>query len=362
MRSEQTIVCGWMVILAFFVAVVLVQPAAAGEKTDWFHKARWGVMTHYLGAPPSSAGGAKLTAKMWNKQIDAFDVKGLVDQVASTGAKYLLFTIGQNSGHYCSPNATYDKIVGISPSKCSRRDLVADLAKAIKARGIRLMVYLPSGAPAADKVARKKLQWRWGRRGGWQLPGEPVGGRLAQFQRNWEAVIREWSLRWGKDVAGWWIDGCYFPDQMYRFKDEPNFASLARALKAGNPDAIVAFNPGICIPVKVHTKHEDYTAGEVGLGQLPRAVAACRGRWLTRDGAKVQFQILTFLGKSWCRGSRPQWSDEKIVGYARQVAQKGGVITYDVPIQTSGLIPQPFIKQLGAIGRSLPPAAKKPSG
>ena len=186
-------------------------------------------MTHYLSAPPSSKGGAELTADMWNKQVDGFDVARFADQVVSTGAKYLLFTIGQNSGHYCSPNATYDRIVGIQPSKCSRRDLVADLAKALAARNIRLMVYLPSGDPAADPVARQKLGWRWGRPGGWQRPGESVGGRLADFQRNWEAVIREWSLHWGKSVSGWWIDGCYFADQMYRFDDEPNFASFARA-------------------------------------------------------------------------------------------------------------------------------------
>ncbi len=82
----------------------LLAPAArAAETTEWFHQAQWGVMTHYLGAPPSSKGGADLTAEMWNKQVDAFDVAGLVDQLASTGAKYLLFTLGQNSGHYCSP-------------------------------------------------------------------------------------------------------------------------------------------------------------------------------------------------------------------------------------------------------------------
>jgi hypothetical protein len=335
------------------IVVALSGPALAAEKTDWFRQAHWGVMTHYLGAPPSTAGGAELTAEMWNQQVDAFDVNGLADQLASAGARYLLFTIGQNSGHYCSPNATYDKIVGITPSKCSRRDLVADLAKALKAKNIKLMTYLPSGAPAADPVARKKLQWRWGSPGGWQLPGEPVGGRLAEFQRNWEAVIREWSLRWGKDVAGWWIDGCYFPEQMYRFEDEPNFASFAKALKAGNPDAIVAFNPGVRVPVIGYSQFEDYTAGEVNLGQLPQAVAACRGRWMEYEGAKEQFHILTFLGKTWCGGQRPQEPDEKIIGYTRQLAEQGGVITFDVPIQKTGLIPQPFVEQLRAIGQAM---------
>jgi len=335
--------------------------ARAAEPTDWFHQAQWGVMTHYLGAPPSSAGGAELTAEMWNKQVDAFDVAGLVDQLASTGTKYLLFTLGQNSGHYCSPNATYDRIVGIVPSKCSRRDLIADLTKALAARDIRLMVYLPSGAPAADPVARKALGWRWGAKGGWQLPGEPVGGRLAEFQRNWEAVIREWSLRWGKSVSGWWIDGCYFSDQMYRFEDEPNFASFARALKAGNPEALVAFNPGVKVPVVCHTKYDDYTAGEVNLPQLAKVVDACPGRWLECDGRKVQFHILTYLGKTWCQGDQPQQPGEKIVALTRQLAEKGGVVTFDVPIQKSGLIPKPFVGQLRAIGQAMKEPADKPS-
>ena len=34
------------------------------------------------------------------------------------------------------------------------------------------------------------------------------------------------------------------------------------------------------------------------------------------------------------------------------IVAKGGVVTYDVPIQKSGLIPQPFAKQLRAIGQA----------
>jgi hypothetical protein len=96
-----------LVFPAALFLIVLSPSARAAEPTDWFHQAQWGVMTHYLGAPPSSKGGAELTAEMWNEQVDAFDVAGLVDQLASTGAKYLLFTLGQNSGHFCSPNDTY---------------------------------------------------------------------------------------------------------------------------------------------------------------------------------------------------------------------------------------------------------------
>ena len=47
------------------------------DKTDWFAKCGWGVFCHYLGAAPSSAGGAGLSADDWNRQIDEFDVAGL---------------------------------------------------------------------------------------------------------------------------------------------------------------------------------------------------------------------------------------------------------------------------------------------
>ncbi|MGC8977662.1 MAG: hypothetical protein ACP5OB_08625, partial [Candidatus Ratteibacteria bacterium] len=36
---------------------------------------------------------------------------------------WLIFTIGQNSGFYCSPNKTYDEIVGRKESRLSKRDL-----------------------------------------------------------------------------------------------------------------------------------------------------------------------------------------------------------------------------------------------
>ncbi len=345
------------------LVVTLLAPSAAhalnrdsdlpAQPVDWFHQAKWGVMTHYLGAPPSSAGGADLTAEAWTAQVDAFDVPGLVDQLASTGAGYLLFTIGQNSGHYCAPNATYDRLVGIRPSKCSRRDLVSEMAAALKPRGMRLLAYLPSGAPAADHEARRKLGWLWGRQGGWQLPGEPVGGRLEGFQRKWEAVIRDWSTRWGRGVSGWWIDGCYFADAMYRSDTPPNFTSFAAALKAGNPDAVVAFNPGVKVPVIALTKHEDYTAGEVNLPQLARAVDACPGRWIECEGRRVQFHVLTYLGTSWCRGDRPQMADGEVVALTRRLAEKGGVVTFDVPIRPGGLIPHHFVEQLRAIGRAM---------
>ena len=323
------------------------------DRTDWFMKAGWGVFTHYLT-------GAQTSVDEWNRMVDGFDVEGLAQQLESVGAKYYFITIGQNSGHYCAPNSTYDRIVGIAPSKCSRRDLVSDLYAALSRRGISLMVYLPSGAPDQDPVAMRALEWKSGRYGYWAHPEGGPDDRLESFQRKWEAVIREWSLRWGRKVRGWWFDGCYFPDAMYRHPEPPNFASFAAAARAGNPDSIVAFNPGVMPQrhpalrpdrqVCSITEYEDYTAGEVA-----DWLVDCHGRWVesvtrgTEHGSHLsQFHVLTYLGERW-GGGKPRFTNRFVIEYTREINARGGVVTYDVPILPSGLIADEFVRQLGAL-------------
>ncbi len=330
------------------------------NRAKWFAKCGWGVFCHWL-APCSAEGGlcegrrdgSEVTSEQWNRWADAFDVNGLADQLAEVKAPYLFITLGQNSGHFLSPNATYDRFVGIIPSKCSRRDLIADLHAALAPRGIRLLVYLSSGAPNADPVAMERLGWEWG------YTGEPnkwapnrTGKRLVEFQHKWEAVIREWALRWGSRVSGWWIDGCYFADEMYRHEDEPNFRSFAAALRAGNPESIIAFNFGTVGSiwedgsgryVRSLTEEEDYTAGE-----QDRALPLCPGPWVERDGHCAHWHVLTYLGADWCAG-QPRFPTELAVGYTRQVVAHGGVVTWDVPILRQGLLPDDYMAQLRAI-------------
>ncbi|MBD3349111.1 MAG: hypothetical protein GF400_07955 [Candidatus Eisenbacteria bacterium] len=323
-------------------------------RSDWLRDARWGVFMHYLAAPASSQSGADLPATEWNALVDGFDVDGLARQLADVRAPYLFITLGQNTGHYLSPNERYDSLVGRSPSRLSRRDLVADLARALEPAGTRLMVYLPSHAPAQDRLAVEGLGctplWdasKWGLRPGTYAARGEVDERLSAFQRNWEAVIREWSERWGRAVCGWWFDGCYYSDRMYRSPDEPNFASFAAAARAGNPDSIVAFNPGVKVPVVSLTEFEDYTAGEVA-GALPARTSYSYTGRMERliDGA--QFHILTFMGDGWGRGE-PRFPADLVAGFTRHVNDCGGAVTWDVPPTETGGIRAAFLAQLGSL-------------
>lgn len=315
------------------------------HRTDWFYAARWGVASHYLADSASNTAPVTLSADAWNRQVDAFDVEGLADQLAAAKVGYFMLTVGQNSGFYLAPNATYDRFVGIQPSKCAQRDLITDMATALKQRGIPLLVYLPSGAPAADAQACTRLQWAWGFKGGWPHSWEQrTGQRLAVFQLMWEEIIREWSLHWGKLVRGWWFDGCYFADEMYRHPDTPNFHSLAAAARAGNPDSLIAFNPGILLDP--HSDAEDFTAGETNDPEQ----LVCTNRWVeSPDGHREQYHAWSYLGQTW--GQLPlRFTNEQACRFTRQVTDQGGVMTWDVPIRKNGHLPSIVTDQLNAIG------------
>jgi Alpha-L-fucosidase len=319
-----------LAVLAWSVA------ALSQDRAAWMAGARWGVMNHYLADWQARTHQIEMSVEEWNRLVDGFDVESLARQLQSAGVRYYQITIGQNSGYYLAPNPVYDRITGITPSRCSRRDLVADLYTALGKRGIKLMVYLPSGAPGQDSAADAALNWQNG----------PHPNK--DFQRKWEQVIRYWSQRWGKKVSGWWFDGCYFPNSMYRSTEPPNFASFAAAARAGNPDAALSFNPGVVYRMLSITPHEDFIAGEI---DKPELVTIRRQEDGKVDGARLH--MLSYLGETWGRGSSPRFNNEQVIGYTRKIVNAGGAVTWDVPLELNGTISQPFLDQLNALGKAI---------
>ena len=323
-------------VLLFTIFLGTAGLAQAQNRADWMATAKWGVMTHYLADWKAKDYNLDMSVDEWNSLIDKFDVETLAKELQSVGASYYLISLGQNSGYYLSPNATYDKLVGIRPSKLSHRDLITDLYTALHKRGIKLMVYLPSGAPNGDKPADAALQWQNG----------PYPNR--EFQVKWEQIIREWSKRWGNKISGWWFDGCYFPDTMYRSPEVPNFESFAAAARAGNPNSAVAFNPGVVYRIISMSPYQDYTAGEIDKPDLVTVRRAVDGKV---DG--TQIHMLSYLGRTWGRGD-PRFTTEQVVEYTKKITDFGGAVTWDVPIQMNGTISQPFLDQLSALAKAFP--------
>ena len=63
--------------------------AAVENRAEWMYQAHWGVFIHYLAKSPD------LSVAEWNRLVDGFAVEGLVDQLESARAGYLIITIGK---------------------------------------------------------------------------------------------------------------------------------------------------------------------------------------------------------------------------------------------------------------------------
>lgn len=284
-------------LLLIMGGLTLSAPAAQpGSQAGWLHDARLGAFMHFL--PGDAAGFAT---------VKDFDAVALAQQLDAMGAKYFVFTLGQNSGYFNAPNAAYDRITGYQPGqRCAQRDLPLDLYQALHAKGIRLMLYLPCQAPNRDAQAQKAFGLA---QGGKDQRIDPA------FAKRWAEVIYEWSARYGDKVAGWWFDGGY---QHIGF-NEDIAGVYAAAVKRGNPKAIVTFNPGI--KLIRYTQAEDYTAGELN---DPFKVVPT-SRWV--DGS--QWHALTFLGTTWGKRDTCQ-PTERWREWFQKVVARGGVVTLDL--------------------------------
>jgi len=272
------------------------QAAPDNGTTDWFRDARYGIFIHFL---PADATGLI--------RVSEFDVEYLSRQLEILGAKYLVLTLGQNSGFFNSPNAAYDRYTGYAPGeRCSTRDLPLDLYRALKPRGIRLMLYLPCQTPNGDARAQKAFGLPEGQR------DQPIS---LEFAQKWAQVIQEWSDRYGDKVAGWWFDGGY---EHVGF-NEAIAQVYAAAVKHGNRNAIMTFNPGVRL-IR-HSRVEDYTAGELNepFDVLPTS------RWV--EGS--QWHALTYIGSRWsARDTR--YPAEKWAKWVSTAVSNGGVVTLDM--------------------------------
>lgn len=291
--NSRRVVISIVTVLLFPAVIMAVDK---NPNTDWFQKAQYGLFIHFLPSSPETL-----------ELVKAFDVNALADQLEEAGAKYLVITLGQNSGFMNAPNPVYDRIAGYEGGqRCSTRDLPMDLYKALNDKGIGLMLYLPCQVPNRDVQAQKAFGIAQGPR------DQPID---VEFARKWAQVINYWSAHYGKKVSGWWFDGGY---QHIGFNND--IAEIyADAVKRGNPKAIVTFNPGV--KLIRWTKAEDYTAGELNepFNTVPQS------RWV--DGS--QWHALTYLGSHWsARDTR--YPAENWAGWVSKVIAKEGVVTLDV--------------------------------
>lgn len=294
------------------------QKASLNPATDWLSEAKLGVFMHFL---PNRA---------TFQEVDSFDVEALATQLSDAGVKYFVFTLGQNSGYFNAPNPVYDRLTGYSQGeRCALRDLPMEIAKALKRRGIRFMLYLPCQPPITDTTAVKAF--------GFPLLPLNDNRQITEVgARNWARVIAYWSRHYGKLVSGWWFDGgyshCGFNSTVAKF--------YAKAAKTGNRRAITAFNPGVINPnrtPKHPTEADDYIAGEINEPFQYQPM----GRW--QEGK--QMHLLTYMGSTWGKPD-VRFTDAEWITWLQRVTSQGIAVTFDMAVN--------YLPEKGKVGSLFP--------
>lgn len=316
----------------------LISPAPVvlngNPDTDWFRDAGFGIMVHYLNsimAPGGSSGE-------WNEAVNSFDAANFASQANDARVGFVMLTLGQNSGYYCSPNATFDSIVGVRPGElCSERDLPMDLIKELGKYNIPLILYLPSNPPISNRLVSEKFRYSFNRDSATSQFNQPL----------LEKMISEWSLRYGDGVRGWWFDGLYdwngIKSTRMDMSLKYNISTHTLAAKAGNRHSIVTYNYGFG-KIHVNTPYCDYSSGEKQtIDEFPSS------RWV-EDG--VQWFLFTFLGEKW-GGSGQQFKTEDLVDKACRIVENEGVLCLEVVTDAKGNILPHHLEQIKAVGQSV---------
>ncbi|MDY3929749.1 MAG: glycoside hydrolase family 88 protein [Clostridia bacterium] len=304
------------------------------RNAEWM-SGKYGIMVHFLSKIGGVGGEKKLSP---NEMAEKFDVKAFADEIEKMGASWIIFPFGQNTGYYWSENPYIEEKI---PGRCTRRDLIVEIADEVTARGIRFIAYLPTEMDFQEEDMRKAFAWN-----------ESSGKE--HFMENWMSVIRYYSNKLGDKLSGWWYDGCYnsVEKSFTNTKDWSNSRfdkeKWFEASRAGNPNAVIAMCTGANLMQYVF-EDEDYLPGESNdLIHYP---------W-NYESKDKQWHVLTWLDCFWMleKGQQmpdPRFSNKVLYDYVRKCTDKKGAVTLNIGIFEDGTLSRKTVKQVEGLKKVL---------
>ena len=220
--------------------------AANYTATNWMAFTKFGVMTHFL---PHLYGAAN-NQSAWNDILRNFDANWFATQVQNSGAKYVIFPIGQYDPNLAAPNATYESLLGVAAGTYSPTtddaDIIKKLIPALSSRGIRLMLYYPLSGPrpsAGNNSDLNKLSFpsQLGATVNWNTGAITY---TQTFLNNIASIIKVYSDRYGAGISGWWLDDAF---SVYGLNNSNQswLDPVRNAAKSGNSNSVITINRGV---------------------------------------------------------------------------------------------------------------------
>ncbi len=195
-------------------------------KSIAFQKMHLGLFIHYTFAGKPYQWGSTLwadTSKVTSldELADNLDVKDLVATAESMGAQYLVFTTFHANMNVLYPSAVMKSHL---PGHCSKRDVIQDLINALKAKNIKLLLYIhPSDGHDFTREDQDRTGWN-------------DGAPYLRWNNFINDLLGELADRYGRDISGYFVDGG-LPEQV-------DAARLRKSIIERNPESWIIQNSG----------------------------------------------------------------------------------------------------------------------
>ena len=213
-------------------------PLHAVETRPDFLKAKYGFFVHYVWA--GKGGGLTLDRNgnrpsSFDALADAFDVEGFAKDMAAWQVEYVIFTAWHANINPLFPSETMKK--WDLPDHASKRDLIGEVIKALKAKGIAVWLYTHP-RDGHDLHGEERVKTGWGKDG---KGGDPDWNQFDYQKWNdfTNDLYAELVNRYGKDIQGVYLDEGSSAGDSHRVVDYPR---LRKTIKGRQPHLLMMQN------------------------------------------------------------------------------------------------------------------------
>lgn len=213
--------------------------AATPEAMARFESLKFGFFVHYVWA---GSGGLTVNrdgspAQSIDELADAFDANAFANDMASWGVEYVIFTAWHANLNPLFPSETMTRW-GLPNHRC-KRDLLGDMIRACKAKGIPVVLYTHP-RDGHDLKGEDRVKTGWGASQGAQA-SDP---HWAEFDyQKWNDFTNELYAelvdRYGKDIIGLFLDEGSAAGDSHRVVDYPR---LRKTIKSRAPHLVLQQN------------------------------------------------------------------------------------------------------------------------
>ena len=299
-------------------------PPAKAARMKWFHDARFGIFIHWgVYAVPakgewymSNAKVPQATYRAFAKDFTAakYDPAAWAALFEEAGAKYMVITAKHHDGFtlYDSKVSDWNAV----KAAAAHRDLLQPLADAVRARGIKFGLYYSQSQD-------------------WNNPGGGTGNRPPwdeeQKKGSFDDYIAKIAVPQVRELLEKYRPAYFFWDTEYAMS--PERARPFFDLTCQYPDLI---------------NNNRLGGGVLGDTATPE-------QRIASDALGRQFEVCMTINRSWGYNATDlAWkSSQQLIRNLSDITSKGGNYLLNVGPDAEGIIPEPEVERLKAIGRWL---------